>query len=308
MKYEIMLGILFDLLSKRTITAPYLAEKYQVSIRTIYRYLESLEGAGVPLYTVRGNNGGIRIVDTYRLSSTFMSQKEYEHTLDALTSLNNNLNDKTLDSVINKLKSIIKPEQSKLSVCTNSLLIDAGPWGETTGYKNKLSVIQKSLDECKILSIKYHDRNGEISERTVEPHLIMFKQGLWYTYAYCHLRNEFRFFKTGRIEHATITNERFVRRKFNIEELPLNFWENAPKSTDIVLEINKSILSDVEEWLGIECIQNINGKFIAEASLPYDNGLISKIMSFGNNLKVVYPKELRNDVKKVANEIVNNYK
>ena len=110
MKYEIMLGILFDLLSKRTITAPYLAEKYQVSIRTIYRYLESMESAGVPLYTVRGNNGGIRIVDTYRLSSTFMSQKEYEHTLDALTSLNNNVNDKTLDSVINKLKSIIKPE------------------------------------------------------------------------------------------------------------------------------------------------------------------------------------------------------
>ena len=303
MKYEIMLGILFDLLSKRTVSAPYLAQKYEVSVRTIYRYLESLEGAGVPLYSVRGNNGGIRIVDTYRLSSTFLTQKEYESTINVLSSFNNNMPDKILESVINKIKSTIKPEQSSLSFVTGNLVIDNGHWGDTTGYKNKLSVIKNSIDNTKKLSIKYHDRNGETSERIIEPHLILFKQGLWYTYAYCNLRKEFRFFKTGRIEHATITNENFIKKQISINDLPLNFWENTSTTKQVILKVDKNVVSDIEEWLGIECVKKVNDEFFAEGTLPYDDGLVSKIMSYGKHVEVIKPKELKDKIKAVAKEI-----
>ena len=87
MKYEIMLRILFELLSKKCVKASYLANKYEVSVRSIHRYINCLELANVPIYTLRGNNGGFAIMDTYKLGATFMTQKEFEQTINALTAI-----------------------------------------------------------------------------------------------------------------------------------------------------------------------------------------------------------------------------
>ena len=198
MKYEIMLGILFELLSKKCVKAAYLADKFEVSVRSIHRYISSLEMAGVPIYTTRGITGGFSIVDTYKLSSTFMTEKEFEQTINALTAFSESMPNKTLDSAINKLKSTKKNQTSGFDIKSGGMIIDAGPWGDTVNYKSKLVVIQKSLDECKKLHITYHDRNGDITDRIIDPHVIVFKQGLWYVYAYCNLRNEFRFFKEAK--------------------------------------------------------------------------------------------------------------
>ena len=307
MKYEIMLRILFELLSKKCVKASYLAEKFEVSVRSIHRYINCLELAGVPLYTVRGSNGGFAIVDTFKFSSTFMTEREFEQTINALSAITDSVPNKTLDSAINKLKSAAKNQTSGFNIKSGGIIIDAGPWGDTINYKSKLVVIQKSLENCKKLLIKYHDRNGDITERIIEPHIIVFKQGIWYVYAYCNMRNEFRFFKTGRIEHANISNESFVRKDISKNDLPLNFWQFEPTTIDVQLEIDKKYLSDIEEWLGVENVRNVNGKNIAEAKLPYDNGLISKIMSYGSGIKVLAPEELKNDVKKNAKEILDNY-
>lgn len=307
MKFEIMLGILFDLLSKRFVKASSLAEKYEVSVRSIYRYINSLELAGVPLYTVRGNRGGFAIIDTYKFSSTFMTVKEFEHTINTLTAICDSVPDKVLSAAINKLKAAVKNEYSGFDVKSGNLIIDAGPWGDTVGYKSKLLIIQKGIEENKKLFVKYHDRNGEITERIIEPHVIVFKQGLWYVYAYCHLREDFRFFKTGRIEHATISNQTFTRRDLSKEELPLDFWHTNVEARDVVMEIDKKYLSDVEEWLGIENVQTVNGKHVASVKLPFDNGLVMKIMSYGSGIKVVEPVELKNEIKACAKNILDNY-
>ena len=307
MKYEIMLGILFELLSKKCVKAQYLAEKFEVSVRSIHRYINALDMAGVPIYTVRGSQGGFSIVDTYKLSSTFMTVKEFEQTISALSAITESVPNKELTNVISKLKSTVKNEYSGFDVKGGNLIIDAGPWGDTVGYKSKLLVIQRSIEETKKLQIIYHDRNGDVTERIIEPHVIVFKQGLWYVFAYCNLRNEFRFFKTGRIEQATVLNETFTRRDLSKMELPLNFWHNNVETADIVLEIDKSCLSDVEEWLGIENIRKTACKYIAEVKLPLDNGLVSKIMSFGSGIKVVSPLSLKKSVKEFANQILSNY-
>lgn len=307
MKYEIMLKILFELLSKKCVKANYLAEKFEVSVRSIHRYITCLELAGVPIYTVRGNNGGFAIIDTYKLSSTFMTVSEFEQTINALTAITESVPNKSLTSVISKLKAVVKNEYSGFDIKSGNLIIDAGPWGDTVGYKSKLTVIQKSIEERKVLSIRYHDRNGDVTERNVEPHVIVFKQGLWYVYAYCRLRQDFRFFKTGRIEQANMLDEQFSRREMKNSDLPLNFWENNVISQDVTLEIDKSVLSDVEEWLGIENVSEKNGKFIAEAKLPFDNGLASKIMSFGSGIKVLSPNSLKEQIKSCAKSILENY-
>ena len=306
MKFEIMINILFELLSKKFVQASYLAEKYEVSVRSIYRYIESLEYAGIPLYSVRGNQGGFAIIDTYKIPSTFLTMKEFEHTISTLSAITESVPDKILNSAINKLKAVIKNETSGLNIKSGNLIIDAGPWGDIVGYKSKLMVLQQSIDEHKQLSITYHDRNGEITERIIEPHLILFKQGLWYVYAYCNLRNEFRFFKTGRIASAKILPTIFKRREISASNLPLDFWNNT-STINVTMEISKSVLSDVEEWIGIENVTEYNGKFIANVKLPLDNGLVSKLMSYGEGIKILEPLELKIEVVKKAKSIIENY-
>lgn len=307
MKYEIMLRILFELLSKKCVKASYLANKYEVSVRSIHRYINCLELAGVPIYTIRGNNGGFAIMDTYKLGATFMTEKEFEQTITTLTAITESVPNAEITSVINKLKATSRHEYGNFDIKSGNLVIDAGPWGDTIGYKAKLSVIQKCIENNDKLSITYHDRNGDKTTRIVEPHMIVFKQGLWYVFAYCHLRNDFRFFKTGRIEHATILNEKFNRRDLSNVELPLNFWQTSVNATDVVIEISKNCLSDIEEWLGIENVSIKNDKYIAEAKLPFDKGLISKIMSYGKDVKVISPQELIDEIKSHAQEIVKIY-
>ena len=213
-----------------------------------------------------------------------------------------------LDNVINKLKSSSKNNCSGLDLKSGNLIIDAGPWGDAVGYKSKLATIQKSIEQSKKLAIRYHDRNGDVTERTISPHVIVFKQGVWYVFAYCDLREEFRFFKTGRIEHATVTDSPFTRQDISQMDLPLNFWHDELPVEHVVMEIDKQYVSDVEEWLGIENVSCVNEKFIAEADLPFDKGLVTKIMSFGSGIKVVSPQKLKDQIKENAKNIINNYK
>lgn len=307
MKFEIMLKILFELLAKKTVTATYLANKYEVSTRSIHRYVNTLEMAGVPLYTTRGKSGGFSLIDTYRLNSNFLTSKEFEQTLNTLQAFCDSVPNKTLSNVILKLKATSKNSYENFDLKSGNLVIDAGPWGDTKGYKTKLLVIENAIENNNVLTINYHDRNGVVSKRDIEPHVIVFKQGLWYVYAYCRLRNEFRFFKTGRIESANILDEKFTRREIAKNELPLNFWHNTIETKEVYMEIDKKCLSDVEEWLGIENVQLVNGKHVATVNLPFDDGLVSKIISYGDGIKVVYPNELKEKIKKTITELGKIY-
>ena len=308
MKFEIMLGILFELMSKKCVKASSLADKYEVSVRSIHRYISGLESAGSPIYTLRGKQGGFAIVDTFKFASTFFTKSEYEQIINSLSAITNSVPNSILTNAINKLKSSNRNEYSGFDIKSGNLIIDAGPWGDTVGYKSKLVIIQNAIEDNKKLLIKYHDRNGDVTERTIEPHVIVFKQGLWYVYAFCHLRNEFRFFKTGRIEHANILNEKFVRREILQENLPFNFWYNSVETTQVTLKISKDCLSDVEEWLGIENVSNVKGIYYATVNLPFDKGLVSKIISYGKGIEVISPDKLRTEIIQQAKEILSIYK
>lgn len=307
MKLEIIISILFDLLSNKTVTTAYLAKKYQVSQRSIYRYISCLENANVPIYTNRGRYGGFALVDTYKLSSTFMTKTEFDKTIESLSSIVQNVPDKVLSSALSKLKSTVKHEYKRLDIKSGTLIIDAGRWGDCVGYKSKLNVISDCANQNKRLLIKYHDRNGLVTERKIEPHFIVLKQGLWYVYAFCNLRNKFRFFKLGRIENAMATSETFTRQNITKDDLPLDFWGQEDIIEHVEFKISKRVLSDVEEWLGIENVENVGGEYFAKAKLPIDKGLVSKIMTFGDGIKVLFPAKLQHMIKDSAQKLLNCY-
>ena len=306
MKYELMLRILFELLSKRTVQATYLAQKYEISVRTVYRYIECIEYAGVPIYTKRGNTGGFCIMENYRLPAGFLTKTEYTEVISALKGLNEHVENKTITTVINKLLSLIKKEYYNVDIKSGHLIIDSSSWADANEYKDKLTLIENSIENKLMIEINYLDRNGEKSVRLIEPHNIVLKQGLWYVFAYCNLRNEFRLFKIGRIEKLTLLKETFEKRPIP-EILPFENWYLADNTELVEFEVDEKIAPDVEEWLGVNNVKK-GDKITAKANLPIDDILIGKILSFGDGLRVVSPKHLKDDIKKKIQNIIKYYK
>lgn len=310
-KEQIIISILFDLLAKDTVKANYLAKKYDISLRSVYRYIETLEQANVPIYSNRGREGGFCILDGYHLHDSFMTADELDQTIKALSSITDNVPNKDLSQVITKLTAMARAKNTSFDVGTDNLLIASGSWGNSAGYRQKLEILQKSIENNQKISIRYHDNNGEVTERIIEPYIIIFKQGLWYVYAYCEMRKGFRTFRTGRIERATPLRENFIRQTISKEQVLKeldDYIKDKTTAEQIDMEIDSAIISDIEEWLGVENIEKQKENFFASVSLPYDGGLISKIMSYGNKIKIIKPQKLKDAIRENAKQLLSVYK
>lgn len=307
MKYQIMLGILFTLLAQRKVSASELAAKYDVSLRTINRYVEELTVAGIPIDVSRGAGGGISIPDTFKLPKGLMTKEEYTKAISAMLAMNEQLRDPALLSAIEKLSAQFKAEKYDLAISGN-FLIDHGAWGDANRFSEKLSLIERAIETCEALEIDYLSREGVLSHRCILPHLLVYKQSVWYVYAWCRVRNAFRLFKLGRMRSVCGTGETFVRVPFKREDVPLNFWYDAENAIAARFEISPDALPFAEEWLGVENIEQRGERYFAEISLPDDDSLVGKILSVGGGVKVLSPQSLAERVRREAAKIVANYR
>ncbi|MDE5729731.1 MAG: YafY family transcriptional regulator [Clostridia bacterium] len=302
MKYEIMFRIMMRLLQKRKITAREIAERYEVSVRSVYRYIEELIVCGVPIDVERGRYGGITIADTFRLPVGYFTKEEYAATVNALTAMSSQISDASIISAIEKLQSTQKNERRDLSVCGN-IIVDGGAWGDGNKFSDKMFVCEQAVNERKSLLIDYISREGEHSKRVIDPHVLIFKQNVWYVYAFCHTKQEFRTFKIGRIRFATFTGAQFEKREISRDELNFGLSYSDKQMLNVTLEIEKSSLADAEEWLGVDNIEPRGESFVASMQLPDDNVLVNKILSYGGAVKVLDPPLLKERVKAAAKKI-----
>ncbi len=307
MKYQIMLGILFTLLSARKKSAGALAAKYHCSVRSVYRYVEELIVAGIPIDVGRGANGGIWISDAYKLPKGFMTKEEYARTVEAMLAMLEQTGDETLRAALEKITSGMKREKSDAALSGN-ILVDSGTWGDERRFSEKLAITDRAISEREALEIDYVDREGETSKRKILPHLLVYKQNIWYVYAFCNTRNAFRLFKLGRMRSILQTGETFERLDFSRDEIPLSFWRDDENDLDVRLQIAPEKLPFAEEWLGVENIRRENGLFLADVMLPDDDALIGKILSAGAGLTVLAPPELKTRVQTESERIAAQYR
>lgn len=308
MKYQTMLKILFLLLARKKVSAKYIADRYELSLRTVYRYIDELSLADVPIYNVRGRNGGYAISDTYKIPATFLTDEESEKIITTLTQINKELGSNVIETAITKLSAVSKGGEESLSLNLGNLIIDGTAWGTVGVYTETLKLIQQAIESKNLVTISYVNREGEASERVIEPHLLALKQGLWYTYAYCTLRKEFRLFKVGRIEKAKLLNDTFSRREIeSVNEIFSKWYAEEPEDVDFI--VDKSFKADVEEWLGVNNVSvQKDGTVIASTKLPINDYLTAKILSFGDKIKVIAPKKLKTLVINKAKAIEELYK
>lgn len=299
MKYRIMLKMLVMLTTKRKVTAKEIADRFEISQRSVYRYVEELSVAGVPVDVVRGRYGGIFISDTYRLPSGYFTKGEYDAVLNALQAMSGQISDENITTAWEKLASRKKEDRRELSVCGN-IIVDGGSWADMGSFSEKMKVCEQAVKDNLCLDIDYISRGGEHSRRIIEPYVLVYKQNVWYVYAFCHSRQDFRTFKIGRIKLARFTGATFERKEISRDQIPLNFEYSSEQLTSVTLEIKKDALAYVEELIGVDNVEPRGNALIATVALPDDDTLVDKILGYGGKIRVLAPDGLKERVRQAA--------
>lgn len=300
MQINRLFEIVYILLDKKTITAKELSEHFEVSVRTIYRDIDILSVAGIPIYTSKGKGGGISLIDNFVFNKSMLSEKEQKEILMSLESLNA-MKFLDVEPVLKKLSAVF----NKKSI--NWIDIDFSRWGSDDSEKEKFNVIKTAILNTKIISFDYFNSNGEKRLRVVEPLKIVFKDQGWYIYGFCRIKNGFRLFKIARIKNINLLDEIFKR------DIPINIWDNSKKAyknkiVTLILKIDERMAYRVYDEFDQESIaKNEDGSFIVTTNFPEGNWIFGYIMSYGECAEVLEPKDIRKIIKRKFEEGLKKY-
>lgn len=297
MKNNRLFGIIYILLSKDTVTASYLADYFEVSVRTIYRDIDTLSSLNIPIYASKGKNGGISLLDNYKLDKTLLTEEEQKEILFSLQSIDKlNLNDTKL---FDKMKTIFSSKED------DWFSVDFNIWDNSDTHKINFETIKKAILKCQVIEFNYSNTYGETSFRVVEPIKLHFKYNAWYLEAFDLTKEDFRVFKLTRIKDINLLPDTFERKE--IPKYPENL--KPPKITKVILEIDESATYRVyDEFKEKEITKLDNGNFQVEIELPENEWLYGYILSFGHHAKVISPNHIKEIIKSEITHSLENYK
>ncbi len=307
MKIERLLAITVLLLNRRRVAARELAEKFEVSVRTIYRDIQALNGAGIPVISYQGYEGGLCIPDNYKLSRQLLTFDDMVSILTTLKGVNRTLNNDDIDRVIEKIVALIPDDKEALyRKHSDSFIIDISGWSMGGRHVQTMQFIHAAVSRSVLIVFDYTSADGEESRRTVEPHTLIYKGFNWYLLAFCRLRDDFRLFRLSRIRNYRDESERFLRRK--VDPIALVGKQEHRPSVDLVLKFKKKVKIRVEEIFNEDQLQTKpDGTMIATISIPEDKWVLSFLLSFGSEVEVVSPLRWRKAIYKKSKEIKKIY-
>lgn len=287
--------IVYFLLNRGQVTAAELAREFEVSVRTVYRDIDALSGAGIPVYAETGRNGGISLLDNYVLDRTLLSEKERQDILAALQSLSaagNTCDKATLD----KLSALFRLPSD------NWYEVDFSRWGEVAQDNNKFEDLKKAVVCHRCVQISYVGAYTAESSRKIHPLKLLYKSRAWYVKAYCAEKKDFRLFKLNRIIRWELLEEEFI---------PVSWPEPSEEEktpeqdqTPIVLRFSREVAYRVYDEFDLNHIQEQeNGEMLVTAYMPQDGWLTGFLLSFGAQVEVISPAYLREVLAAQAREI-----
>ena len=287
--------IIYILMQKRKITAKELADRFEVSTRTIYRDIETLSRANIPIYASKGKDGGIGLLDEYVLNKTILSEEEQNQILFALQGMEEAKGQDEKD-ILNKLSALFNKKVN------DWIKIDFSNWSDAK--EERFEIIKSAILNKRLIQFTYYNSNGEESKRIVEPLQIWFKDKSWYLISYCKLKQDYRIFKIARIKEIKMLQEHF-ERELPREEKDENY---NLKIIELELEINKAMTYRVyDEFESEEITKKEDGNFIVKVEYPENEWVYGYILSFGEYAKVLSPSYAKNIIKDKLEKILKNY-
>ena len=300
MKIDRLIGILYVLLQKDKVTAPELAERFEVSRRTINRDIEDLCKAGIPIRTSQGTGGGISIMDGYKMDRTILTSKDMQMILAGLRSLDS----VSGSSYYGQLMEKIQAGSSSFISGRDSILIDLSSWYRES-LTPKIETIQDAIGDRHLVRFQYFSPSGD-SERTVEPYYLVFHWSSWYFWGWCRDRKAFRLFKLNRMDSVQKTEEIFECR-----EAPMPDLSNE-KIFPGKIRV-KALFEADQKWrlvedFGPECfVERDDGRLLFTTEHTDLESLVTWLMTFGDKAEVLEPREAREAVSQMAKKMVILY-
>ena len=296
MQINRLFEIVYILLERKTITAKELAERFEVSTRTIYRDIEILSQAKIPVYANKGNGGGIGLLEDYVLDKSVLSEEEQNQILFALQSMEK-ISNQDEKNILEKMSSIFNKSK------TNWIDVDFSDWGTNGEQDQTFNLIRNAILKHNVIEFVYYNSYGEEKKRQAEPLQIYFKDKSWYLKAYCRLKQDYRLFKISRMKDIKLLNETFERELPQIKENKFDY-----KTIQLELEISKDMSYRVyDEFKREDIIKNKNGDFIVKVEFPENDWVYGYILSFGENVKVLSPVYVKSIIKEKLQKSLKNY-
>ncbi len=287
--------IVYILMQKRKTTAKELADRFEVSTRTIYRDIETLSTANIPIYASKGKDGGIGLLDEYVLNKTILSEEEQNQILFALQGMKKVKGQDEKD-ILEKLSILFNKK------INDWIKIDFSNWDNM--QEERFDIIKSAILNKHLVQFTYYNSNGEESKRIVEPLQIWFKDKSWYLVSYCKLKQDYRIFKIARIKEVKMLQEHFERELPKEEE---NEKHNF-KIIELELEINKAMTYRVyDEFESKEITKKEDGNFMIKVKYPENEWVYGYILSFGEHAKVLNPGYAKNIIKDKLQKTLKNY-
>jgi len=280
--------IVYYLLDKGKSSAPELAEKFEVSVRTIYRDIDIISSMGIPVYAMQGKGGGITLLDNFVLDKSLLSTREQEQILMALqgmiaTEPNNS------DELLTKLGSLFQTKN------TNWIEVDFSNWVKRNPGQDIFQLIKSAIFSRNVISFQYFSSNRESTKRRVEPLKLVFKSKDWYLYGFCLMRNDYRFFKLTRIREMEIQAEVYSR------EIPstcsIGKQMDIQNAIAVTLKFDQDMAFRVYDEFAEGVTEDNQGNLYVRTNLPDSDTLYSYLFSFADSVEIVEPENIREQVK-----------
>lgn len=305
MRSNRLLSILIIISQKDLVTGHELAEHFEVSLRTIYRDIEKISEAGVPIAATGGKGGGYYIMGDYNLNNIFLNKKEIEPLIAVMENLKFlfGKNPKFNDIVI-KFQSLHGSENQQ----DDNLNINMSHFSMEPELREYLFLINKAIEESKLLEFEYINRKLNHEKRIIEPIQIQFAGGDWYIIGFCKIRNDYRKFKLVRVRNLSLRDS-FEKRLISKEELEKIFSDSYDKNSILVtLKFSNKIGAQLSEYFLKDAITALeNGEYLVKELFPDDEGLKKFILSFGDYCEVVSPMKLRKEMSEYIKNIYLKY-
>lgn len=304
MKMSRLFEMVYILMDKKQMTAGEFAAYFEVSVRTVYRDMERLSEAGIPIYMQKGKGGGIRLLPEFVLNKSVLTEQEKKDILSSLSALEA-VQFSTMKDTIHKIEKLFGEYN------TDWIEVDFGLWADGEKEAVLFETIKKAILRKQVIQFQYASVRGQSLTRRVEPLKLIFKGTAWYVYGFCRVREDFRFFKLKRMQELVLTeefHERSIPAKIFVKDETADMnGRRQPERMDVKLKIDRENAYRAYDDFSC-CETQQDGSVIVQANLAKADWVVEHILSYGESCEVLEPKELREKIQGVLGKMLEKYR
>ncbi len=302
MKLERLLSIIFKLPNHEIVSAYSLANEFQVSSRTIYRDIEAICAAGIPVVSFQGTNGGFGIIEGYKFDKSLMDPNDILNLISVLSSLSSIFEDKDVEHTLERLKMLdIGDKKSAFMIDLESYRTEP----------SSLMNLRQAIYERKVIYFNYVNNKNEFTSREVEPIHLHYKYCNWYLYGYCRGRKSHREFKVSRMMGITLTQEKYLQMHEYKSDSSYSRGHQERVQEVVIWVSPYSLAEALDQFQNSSKVMNSDGSMTFTFSVyqPLHAGWLKSILlSFGSEAKIIKPVELQSILVEEAKKLINIYK